>query len=180
MSKNYSEALIFSIKAHQGQFRKISKEPYIIHPIQVSEQLLEWFPNHPDLKDMRIAAILHDVLEDTWVTYKVLKENFGEKIADTVYELSKRKETGMTNDDCEEKYKEKLCESKRISKLIKLADMWCNFQDTGNDPKWIHFYETSLEIVKEIRLEDSKYTDFFEEKRKELLEKAEKYLKRFL
>ncbi|MCF7901202.1 HD domain-containing protein [Candidatus Woesearchaeota archaeon] len=175
----YEKAVVFALQAHSGQFRKISKEPYILHPLAVSELILKWLPEHPDIETLRICSVLHDVIEDTWVTYEVIKDKFGEKIANIVNELSKDVENGKTKDECEENYKNVLCEASRVSKLIKLADIWCNFEDTLYVPGWMNFYLNSLRILNNLELKDSKYSEFFENKRNILIQKAEKYISKF-
>lgn len=54
----------FAAKAHEGQKRKYSPEPYIVHPVRVMEMCRKYNNSTPVLA----AALLHDVLEDTAVT----------------------------------------------------------------------------------------------------------------
>jgi RelA/SpoT family (p)ppGpp synthetase len=71
-------------KAHEGQARR-SGEPYIIHPLAVSSILA-------DLKmdpDTLMAALLHDVIEDTETTREELADRFGNAVADLVEGVSK-------------------------------------------------------------------------------------------
>lgn len=71
-------------KAHGDQKRR-SGEPYIIHPIAVAKILAEY---HLDV-DTIVAALLHDVIEDTEYTYEDLEEIFNEHIAYMVESVSK-------------------------------------------------------------------------------------------
>ena len=71
-------------KAHQGQLR-LSGEPYITHCLGVAANVARL---GLDAKTIS-AALLHDVLEDTSVTYDDLKEEFGEDIADLVDGVTK-------------------------------------------------------------------------------------------
>ena len=75
----------FADKAHQGQRRK-SGEPYIIHPLAVAQIVAE------ELKldsESIIAALLHDVIEDTPATHEDVSRLFSPTIADLVEGVSK-------------------------------------------------------------------------------------------
>jgi len=72
-------------RAHSGQ-RRQSGEPYVTHPLAVAELLLELLP--PDA-DLLCAALLHDTVEDTEVSVEVLREQFGDSVADIVDGVSK-------------------------------------------------------------------------------------------
>lgn len=77
-------AVDLCIKQHDGQFRK-SGEPYSVHPILVASIVA--FMGGDD--DMVIAALLHDVVEDTQYTLKSVEENFGEGVSKLVEGLTK-------------------------------------------------------------------------------------------
>ncbi|MDR2507942.1 MAG: RelA/SpoT family protein [Candidatus Accumulibacter sp.] len=78
------EAYVFSEKAHRDQ-KRLSGEPYITHPLAVARTIAEW---HLDSQAI-IAALLHDVMEDTSVTKNEIAERFSQKVADMVDGLSK-------------------------------------------------------------------------------------------
>ena len=69
------EALEFSDNAHHGQLRK-SGEPYISHPIAVARILT---PLHLDAPAI-MAALLHDVVEDTHISNEQVAEKFGKPV----------------------------------------------------------------------------------------------------
>lgn len=71
-------------EAHEGQFRR-SGDPYIIHPIAVANILADLHLDHETL----MAALLHDVIEDTATTKEELANEFGEAVADLVDGVSK-------------------------------------------------------------------------------------------
>ncbi len=77
-------AIQLCIRQHDGQFRK-SGEPYAIHPILVS--CIVAFLGGDD--DMIIAALLHDVVEDTDYTLDKIIDEFGEGVAKLVEGLTK-------------------------------------------------------------------------------------------
>jgi (p)ppGpp synthase/HD superfamily hydrolase len=77
------KARIFATAAHSavGQLRKYTYEPYIVHPEEVASIIdnLEGATT-----EMVTAAWLHDVVEDTGVTNEIIKQEFGEKVAELV------------------------------------------------------------------------------------------------
>lgn len=77
-------ACAYAFIAHKGQTRK-SGEPYITHPIAVTEELAKW---HMDIETL-CAGLMHDVLEDTKVTFEDMKQQFGNKITELVDGVSK-------------------------------------------------------------------------------------------
>ena len=78
------EAYRFSSAAHEGQ-KRISGDPYISHPVAVAGILAELHLDTPTL----IAALLHDVVEDTGITKQKISRQFGKQVADLVDGLSK-------------------------------------------------------------------------------------------
>src|SRR5438270_3816774 len=79
-----AEAYRFSEAAHSGQTRQ-SGEPYISHPLAVAEILADW---HLDGQTL-MAALLHDVTEDTKVTKDEISDTFGKPVAELVDGVSK-------------------------------------------------------------------------------------------
>ncbi|MDQ7066996.1 MAG: RelA/SpoT family protein [Sulfurimonas sp.] len=78
------KALSFSIEGHKLQFRK-SGEPYVIHPILVASIVA----SITDDESMAIAALLHDIVEDTDTTIEDVLELFGKDVAHLVEGLTK-------------------------------------------------------------------------------------------
>jgi len=77
-------AYLFGAEAHQGQKRE-SGEAYIFHPLAVARILAELRMDPPTI----IAAILHDVIEDTPTAKEHLAKSFGEEVAELVDGVSK-------------------------------------------------------------------------------------------
>ena len=77
-------ALVYADNAHAGQFRS-SGEEYICHPISVATIVVELGLDTPSV----LAALLHDVVEDTPVTHEQLAADFGEEVAQLVEGLTK-------------------------------------------------------------------------------------------
>ena len=78
------EALTFSQESHKHQKRK-SGEPYVVHPILVAAIVV----SITDDESMAIAALLHDVVEDTDVSLEEISERFGKDVAHLVSGLTK-------------------------------------------------------------------------------------------
>lgn len=74
------KAIAFAQKAHQGQYRKGTKLPYIVHPLGVMEILSRYQAS----EDLMIAGILHDTLEDTSTTAEEIEKRFGKRIKELV------------------------------------------------------------------------------------------------
>ncbi|CAI08096.1 RelA/SpoT family protein [Aromatoleum aromaticum] len=74
----------FSASAHEGQLR-ISGDPYISHPVAVADIVSDW---HLDAQAL-IAALLHDVMEDTHISKQEIVDRFGRTAAELVDGLSK-------------------------------------------------------------------------------------------
>ncbi len=78
------KAYVFSGQAHKGQVRR-SGEPYLSHPLEVTAYLADMKLDRTTL----VAALLHDVLEDTETTPAALRESFGPEVADLVEGVTK-------------------------------------------------------------------------------------------
>ncbi len=121
------EAYRFSDQAHLGQFRS-SGEPYISHPIAVAEILAGWRLD----ADSLMAALLHDVIEDTTVAKQILADRFGNAVADIVDGVSKldRVEFASKEHQQAESFRKMLLAMARDVRviLIKLADRYHNMQ----------------------------------------------------
>jgi guanosine-3',5'-bis(diphosphate) 3'-pyrophosphohydrolase len=118
-------AFAFSAKAHKGQFRK-DGEPYITHPLAVTETLAGWRMDAQTLA----AALLHDVVEDTGVSREDIKTGFGEAVAelvDGVTKLDQLQFESKRHAQAENFRKMLLAMARDVRViLIKLADRWHN------------------------------------------------------
>ncbi len=128
--KEVYRAYLFGAQAHEGQLR-ISGEPYIYHPIAVARILAQM---HMDVKSI-IASILHDVLEDTPATRKLIEREFGKDVAhlvDGVSKLTHIKFKNKIEQQAENIQKVLLAMAQDIRVImIKLADRLHNMRTLG-------------------------------------------------
>ena len=77
-------AIEFAVRAHRDHYRKGTRIPYIVHPLNVAKILIEY--GCPE--DVVAAGILHDTTEDTPVTLEEIRKEFGDRVAKLVEEAS--------------------------------------------------------------------------------------------
>ena len=82
--RDIQKAYEIANSAHEGQ-KRLSGEPYIMHPLSVAIILASLGMDQASI----IAALLHDTVEDTSITYDEVKKQFGETIADLVDGVTK-------------------------------------------------------------------------------------------
>jgi (p)ppGpp synthase/HD superfamily hydrolase len=124
------EAALFAAEGHRYQKRKDRrKTPYINHPLGVADLLRKAGVTDADVL---IAAMFHDLVEDTDVTLKEIADRFGERIAGIVAEV--------TDNKADKKHVRKLDQIKNAphksheAKCVKLADKLNNLSDIVNSP----------------------------------------------
>jgi len=114
-------------RAHEGQTR-ITGEPYILHPVAVAQILANMRMDHESIA----AAVLHDTLEDTYMSKEDVQSQFGEEIAnlvDGVTKLDKMKFRTRSEADAESFRKLMLAMSRDLRVIfIKLADRMHNMR----------------------------------------------------
>lgn len=124
-------AYFYAEQAHTGQFRR-SGEPYIIHPLAVAEILAEMNLDAQTL----MAAMLHDVIEDTGVKKDALQVQFGDTVAELVDGVSK-----LTSIDFDSKAQQQAENFQKMAMamardirviLVKLGDRLHNMRTLGS------------------------------------------------
>lgn len=86
---NVDEVLAFATEKHKGQMRDDGRE-YITHPIRVSRLVMEYKPSW-NSNILQAGALLHDVLEDTYTSYREICDRFGDVVASLVLEVTSAK-----------------------------------------------------------------------------------------
>lgn len=140
MSDLIKKAMTFQIAAHSavGQVRKYTGEPYWTHPISVAKYVMMV----TDDEETIVAALLHDVVEDTQVTIEQIEEQFGAKVAEYVYFL-----TDISKPSDGIRSVRKAIDREHIAKgsaevhTVKLADLIDNTRSiVAHDPKFAKVY----------------------------------------
>jgi len=138
------KAILIATNAHQGQVDKAGK-PYILHPLRVM------FSRQDDTE--RICAVLHDVIEDTYITLDCLRnQGFSEEILTTLDALTRR------NNESYDEFIDRILNNK-IACYVKLADLSDNMDlsrienPSQNDYQRIEKYRKAtgriLDVLKE-------------------------------
>jgi GTP pyrophosphokinase len=121
------DAYRYAFQAHDGVVRKTG-EPYITHPVSVACILADLHMDVPTI----LAALLHDVVEDTLITTVDIKEKFGQQVAelvDGVTKLDKIEFQSASQAQAENFRKMLLAMSQDVRViLVKLADRLHNMQ----------------------------------------------------
>ncbi|MEO1623987.1 MAG: RelA/SpoT family protein [Bacteroidota bacterium] len=131
--RNIRMAYELAVEAHSKQRRK-SGEPYILHPIEVARICAEEIGLGPTAI---VAALLHDVVEDTSVNLGEIEKKFGAKIAMIVNGLTKLDGLYSVTSPQAENFKkvlQTLVEDVRVV-LIKMADRLHNMRTLGSMPR---------------------------------------------
>lgn len=146
MSEVQVEKLAFNL--HKGQFREWTIDPYIVHPMSVRELVRIYLPGN---KFARMAALLHDVIEDCSVTGRELVDLGVEKsvvgwVEDLTDVFTKENYPTLNRAERKKREHERLALCCDAVVIIKLCDMMHNFFSTPNDEP---FKEVFKEEIKE-------------------------------
>ncbi len=180
----FLDALSFSAYRHRHQRRKGEEQiPYINHPIAVARVLTECKETATDLL---IAALLHDVIEDTvsgdQAVAKLADEilfRYGEKVLMTVMEVSDNK-----NLPFQERKRLQVQHASKLSidaKKIRIADKICNVNDMVQSPPtgWsADRKQKYINWAKQVVAKASGVNSCLEDKFKATYEMAEKHLEK--
>jgi len=145
--ETFRRAYFYAAKAHMGQFRK-GGAPYVTHPLAVAEILAGWQLDAQTL----VAALLHDVVEDTGISSEEISREFGKSVAnlvDGVTKLDKIKFETKAQAQAENFRKMLLAMARDVRViLIKLADRLHNMRTLdAMAPEKIHrIAQETLEI----------------------------------
>jgi (p)ppGpp synthase/HD superfamily hydrolase len=147
------KAVAFATRAHEGQTRKYTGEPYIVHPIEVAtlfvETLQRFAANELIFKRAKMvyehviaAAVLHDTVEDCNVTFTEIDREFGEATTDVLMWLTDTITKQQGNRATRKRLEaQKLAYAPLEAKLVKLCDNHSNTKSiVENDPDFAVAY----------------------------------------
>jgi (p)ppGpp synthase/HD superfamily hydrolase len=145
MSDLVRRAEAFAAKAHEGQKRKYTGEPYIVHPQAVAEILAE-----AGLDDEVIAAgLMHDVVEDCDVTVEDIRAAFGDRVAQLVDEVTDVSRPEDGNRAIRKGLdRDHLAKASPEAKSVKLADIIDNTRSiVPYDPSFARVYMREMRLL---------------------------------
>lgn len=128
---------------HGEQKRKYTNDPYIVHPVEVM-QFLQLFTKD---EAVLIAAVLHDVVEDTPATVEEVRAIFGDDVASLVFGMSEPEVPAGTNrGQRKEIYRLHLKKQCWRTKMIKFGDIYSNTKDIAmHDPDFAVVYLAEIQ-----------------------------------
>lgn len=143
MSERFEKAVEFATRAHEGQTRKYTDEPYITHPLAVAE-IVRKVPSHTE--DMLIAAVLHDTVEDTDVKFEDINREFGITVTRLVHYLTEVSRPEDGNRALRKKIDaDHYASGPSESQTIKVADIIHNTRDISTqDPRFWVVYQKEM------------------------------------
>ena len=122
------DAMEFATKAHEGQFRKGTRRPYIVHPIEVADIVSTMTKD----EEVICAAVLHDTIEYcSGINWDVLKLRFGGRVADMVAQESEDKSRSW--EERKGATIRRLKDAPVEVQMIGLADKLSNMRDIDRD-----------------------------------------------
>jgi guanosine-3',5'-bis(diphosphate) 3'-pyrophosphohydrolase len=127
-------AIRFAAERHRDDRRKgQTAAPYINHPIAVAEQLAAH--GLGDDLDLLMAAVLHDVIEDTDASFEDVRSQFGPRVAGIVQEVSDDK--SIEKEERRQLVVDTIAHKSRAARLVKLSDLIANVHDVvHHPPQW--------------------------------------------
>ena len=120
-----AHAATFAADAHQGQHRKGSGAPYIVHPRGVYKILRQLGVKD---RELLVAAYLHDTIEDSPTTFNQIKKEFSKNTANLVKQVTSNKKT-IDKVGKEQYLLDKMLKMSNNALTLKLADRLHNVSD---------------------------------------------------
>lgn len=146
------KAYLFAKEKHSGQTRNYSGFEYFIHPKGVARKIQDLTRD----EDMIVAGLLHDVVEDCGVSLDTIKEMFGERVSNLVFEVTTQP-YDKENIEKKDMMLAKMLGMSNDALTIKLCDRLDNVQYMDKDCKTIdqkqfvkRYFEETQFIIREL------------------------------
>jgi len=123
------QAVEFAARAHSGQYRKGTRVPYVVHPLNVGRLLIEAGASEA----VAVAGILHDTLEDAGVTLAEVRETFGAEVAELVAGVSEPPKSEVAWEGRKLELVRRMAEAPVGVLLIEAADKLDNLSSIRSD-----------------------------------------------
>lgn len=144
-------AIAFAAKAHDGQLRKGTARPYILHPLEVGVIVARMTED----EEVISAAILHDTIEDCeGITAQLIGQTFSQRVAQLVEQESEDK--SKTWMERKKATIEHLKVAEREVQMIGLADKLSNMRDIDRD-----YPEYQEELWQRFRMKDKEIIGWY-------------------
>lgn len=118
----WQQAASYAARAHNHQYRKDKKTPFVAHPFRVAMILRDTFGCDDEVAIC--AALLHDTIEDTRTDYDDIHKRFGSDVADCVACMTKN--MLLIESEREPEYDQRLASAPWQARMVKLADVYDN------------------------------------------------------
>ena len=144
-------AFAYAAGAHDGQVRRSSGLPYVIHPTHVACILKKYVPDASD--DLIAACLLHDTVEDTGVTVEDIAFMFNDEIAEIVWDVTKRDYGDIPKLEFKRLEGERIGLCRPESQTLKCADAFSNVRDMKEtDPaRYVTYVKESEAVVSQLQ-----------------------------
>lgn len=143
------DVFIFANKAHEGQTRKFSGDPYIVHPVRVSLMATEHGLGHCAIA----VGLLHDVVEDCDVSLDEITERFGRFVSGGVWGLTNYEARNGGPDDSMDRAARKAADRTWLAaqdpmvKSLKIIDAIDNILDRPSADKFMDVMLEELRLL---------------------------------
>jgi len=119
------KAASYAAKAHEGQYRKDKKTPFVAHPFRVAMVLRDVYGCDDEVAIA--TAMLHDTIEDTRTDFDDIEKKFGIEVARCTAAMTKN--MFLREPEREPEYDERLRGAPWQARIVKLADVYDNAKD---------------------------------------------------
>ena len=116
----YEKSVAFALRAHEGQTRKNSGIPYILHPMEAATIA----STLTDDREVLAAVMLHDTVEDTEATLDDIRREFGERVAQLVKGETENDYPGLSREESWKLRKEESLRRLRENEDYSVKIMW--------------------------------------------------------